>query len=308
VLDYRGSPGPRTVVAKFASRDPDSAAAGIATKTYETEVAFYRELADTVDVSRPTCYFAAIQPGTAEVVLVLEDLAPAEQGDQIAGCTVAEAELAVDEAARLHGPRWDDPALAEADWLQRSDAAQLLGMLPAMWAAFVERYQASLEPVALAEGERVVASAPVLFAHQPAATTVVHNDFRLDNMLFGPPGDGRPVTVVDWQTVRRGLGPQDVAYFLGNAFEADVRRACEERLVARYHDGLLGYGISGYALEQCWDDYRRSSYASLLMAIFASILVGRTERGDAMFMAMANRSAQMAADLDAASFLTPASC
>ena len=86
-LDYEGPPGPRSVVAKFSSRDPASAAAGIATRTYETEVGCYRELADTVDVSRPTCYFAAIEPGTANVVLVLEDLAPAEQGDQIAGCT-----------------------------------------------------------------------------------------------------------------------------------------------------------------------------------------------------------------------------
>jgi len=76
--------------------------------------------------------------------------------------------------------------------------------------------------------------------------------------------------------------------------------------VARYHDGLVGYGVAGYPLEQCWDEYRRSSYASLVMAIFASILVGRTDRGDAMFMAMANRSAQMATDLDAASFLAAA--
>ena len=45
---------------------------------------------------------ASAGPGRAEGVLVLEDLAPAEQGDQIAGCTVGQAELAVDEAARLH--------------------------------------------------------------------------------------------------------------------------------------------------------------------------------------------------------------
>ena len=45
-LDYDGSPGPPTVVCKFASADPDSAAAGVSTLTYETEVAFYRHLAD----------------------------------------------------------------------------------------------------------------------------------------------------------------------------------------------------------------------------------------------------------------------
>ena len=81
------------MVCKFASADPDSAAAGVSTLTYETEVAFYRELAHTVDVSRPHCYFADLDHGTANVVIVLEDLAPAEQGDQIAGCTVEQAEL-----------------------------------------------------------------------------------------------------------------------------------------------------------------------------------------------------------------------
>ena len=95
-----------------------------------------------------------------------------------------------------------------------------------------------------------------------------------------------------------------MAYFLGNAFDAEVRRGCEESLVQRYHEGLLGYGVTGYSLEECWDDYRRSSYASLLMAIFASMMVGRTDRGDAMFMAMANRSAQMAVDLDAHTLIT----
>ena len=44
---YDGEPGPSTVVCKFASADPDSAAAGVSTLTYETEVAFYRHLADS---------------------------------------------------------------------------------------------------------------------------------------------------------------------------------------------------------------------------------------------------------------------
>src|SRR4051794_18417541 len=90
-LHYEGGPGPASVVCKFASADADSQAAGIGSYTYETEVGFYRELAGTVDVSRPHCYFADGEDGTANVVLVLEDLAPAEQGDQLTGCTVEQA-------------------------------------------------------------------------------------------------------------------------------------------------------------------------------------------------------------------------
>ena len=299
-LTYGAGTGPDTVVGKFSSRDPVSQAGGVATLTYETEVAFYRELADTVAISRPHCYFADIEHGTANVVLLMEDLAPARQGDQIAGCTVEDATVAIDEAAKLHGPRWGDPSLAEMTWLNRSgQSGGLASMLPVMWGGFVERYRATLDEVTIETGERLPQLLAGLATYEPPARTVIHYDYRLDNMLFGKSAE-RPLVVVDWQTVQLGLGPNDVAYFLGNAFEPEVRRGCEESLVQRYHAALVDQGVTGYSAEQCWDDYRRSSYASLIMAIFASMMVGRTDRGDAMFMAMANRSAQMAADLDAA--------
>src|SRR5690242_3202670 len=82
-LAYDSEPGPASIVCKFSSRDPQSASTGVQTLTYETEVAFYRDLAHTVDVSRPHCYLASLESGTANVVLVMEDLTPAEQGDQI---------------------------------------------------------------------------------------------------------------------------------------------------------------------------------------------------------------------------------
>jgi Phosphotransferase enzyme family len=299
--DRAGPKTPATVVCKFSSRDEASRAAGVAALTYDTEVAFYRDLARTVDISRPQCHFAEVRSGTADVVLVMEDIAPAEQGDQIAGCTVRQASLAVEEAARLHGPRWGDPTLAELSWLDRGDAsAGIAGVLGAIWEGFVERYRSALAPVTLEAGPQVAALAPELLASGSSPRTPVHSDYRLDNMLFAASGGDRPLTVVDWQTVRLGAGPSDVAYFLGSAFEPGRRRSCERDLLIRYHRALVeDYGVGGYPFDHCWRDYVRSSYGSLLMAVFASMMVGRTDRGDAMFMAMANRSAQMAADLGA---------
>jgi hypothetical protein len=302
-LTYGGghTDGPATVVCKFSSRDPTSAAAGVSTLTYETEVAFYRDLADTLDVSRPRCYFAEVEAGTADVVVVMEDLAPAEQGDQIAGCTLEQAALAVDEAAKLHGPRWGDPALKELGWLDGGGtSAGIAAMFGAIWDAFVDRYRGTLEPVTLEAGPELATLLKTARATSPPARTPVHRDYRLDNMLFGVPAGGRPLTVVDWQTVRLGLGPDDLAYFFGNAFQPELRRSCELDLLRRYHRSLVDdYSVGDYPFDQCWDEYVRASYSSLTMAVFASMMVGRTDRGDAMFMAMANRSAQMAADLDA---------
>jgi hypothetical protein len=303
-LTYAGDPGPLSIVCKFSSRDPQSAATGVYALTYETEVAFYRDVAERVEVSRPDCYFAAIEPGTAQVVLVLEDVAPAVQGDQLAGCTIEQAALAIDEAVKLHGPRWGDPALMRWD---RSELAGLAAdAFDAMWAAFVDRFGAMLDDVVLEAGEQLNRSVASTLKPPPTATgTLVHFDYRLDNMLFHPdPGTPRPLVVVDWQTVQLGLGASDVGYFLGTALAPEVRRRSEEAFITRYHRALVDRGVTQYSSEQCWDDYCRSSFDGLRMAVLASLGVGRTERGDAMFAAMANRSSQMAIDLDARRLLS----
>ena len=303
-LSYdRPGPGPSSVVGKFASRSEASRAAGVQTLTYETEVAFYRDLAATVEVSRPECWFAAIEPGTANVVLVLEDV-DAVPGDQISGCTPEEAELAVTEAARLHGPRWGDPNLLDVPWLAAKAADPLLPgpALAMVWPTFLERYRPLLTDEAVEVGTRLSESRTWL---DPEATppSVCHCDYRLDNLLFDRSGGDRPLTVVDWQTVRLGAGPSDVAYFMSAAMPPERRRLIERDMVAVYHRVLREYDIGDYDLDRCWEDYRRHSFSGFFMAVFASVLVGRTERGDEMFMTMANGAAAQVTDLGATEFL-----
>ncbi|MGH8996959.1 MAG: phosphotransferase family protein, partial [Acidimicrobiales bacterium] len=184
-LDYEGPAGPASVVCKFGSSDPASAAAGVSMHLYETEVAFYTELAATVDVARPHCYFAAVTPGTADAALVMEDLAPAVPGDQITGCSVAEAERAVDEAARLHGPRWGDPSLAEMAWLAREgEGGGLEMMMPFVWDSYVERYQSAVLPVTREAAKAMADLGPLMAGRPGTPRCPTHYDFRLDNMLF----------------------------------------------------------------------------------------------------------------------------
>lgn len=304
-LSYdRPGNGPASVVGKFASRSEASRAAGVQTLTYETEVAFYRDLAATVEVSRPHCYLAAVEPGTANVVLLLEDI-DATAGNQIAGCKEDEATLAVTEVARLHGPRWGDPTLGTIPWLAAKERDPIVpGPAMAMvWPTFLERYRPYLSEESVEVGARMSESQTWL---DPAVTpaTICHCDYRLDNLLFGRDGAVRPLTVVDWQTVRLGAGPSDVAYFLSAAMPSEDRRRVERDLVALYHRHLRDYDIGDYDLDRCWDDYRRHSFSGFFMAVFASMIVGRTDRGDQMFMTMANGAAAQVVDLGALEFLT----
>jgi hypothetical protein len=298
------APGPAAVVVKFAAAEAASRAAGVATRSYENEVGFYRDLAATVGIRRPRCYHAAVTAGTADVVVVLEDLAPAEQGDQLTGCDEIDAALAMTEAARLHGPRWGDPALAAVAWLAGSESSiSVADFYRAVWGGFVDRYRAALAPEAVTAGEALGAGLDRWTAHRPAALTITHGDFRVDNMMFGGSGPGRQLTVVDWQTVGLGAGTADVAYFLGGSLPPELRRATEAQLLGRYRGALAEYGIS-YSPDACWADYRRHSWGGLVMAVIAGMLVSRTERSDAMFVTMANRHATQARDLGAEEFLS----
>ena len=80
---------------------------------YRSEVEFYTDVAAHMRIPVPGCYFSDISESGADFVLVLADKAPAVQGDQIAGCTPEEAQLAVDAIAGLHGPSWCDPTWLE---------------------------------------------------------------------------------------------------------------------------------------------------------------------------------------------------
>ncbi len=130
--------------------------------------------------------------------------------------------------------------------------------------------------------------------------TVVHGDYRLDNMMFGGP---YPVAVVDWQSPTIGSAGQDLAYWVGTSLDPALRKAHDRELVTHYFEALSNYTIGDYSLEQCWDDYCHFAFAGWNMAVIASILVEQTPRGDDMFMLMAMRHGQQAIDLNSAATL-----
>jgi aminoglycoside/choline kinase family phosphotransferase len=291
---------PSSVVGKFTAADETSRPTGLAMRTSEVEVRFYQQVASTVGVRTPRCYHADVDPATAEFVLILEDLAPARVGDQVAGCSVDDAALALTELAALHAPRWGDPQLERLDWLhRRTDTSNDVGvaLLPVLFEGFAARYGDVLDESVLDVGRRLMAHLGAYLHHQPRPWTVQHADYRLDNLLFGTADGGAPVAVVDWQTVVLGPAAADVSYFLGAGPSTEVRRRHEERLVREYHDALVAGGVSGYSFDDCFTDYRRYAYAGFLMAVGASMMVERTDRGDEMFLTMARRHADQIVDL-----------
>ncbi|MCU1393943.1 MAG: Phosphotransferase enzyme family protein [Ilumatobacteraceae bacterium] len=300
---------PSTVIAKLPAADETSRATAKALRSYENEVRFYQQLAPGLPVRTPGVFHADIDVDTASFVLLMEDLAPARQGDQLAGCTPDVAQVAVDQLVQLHAPRWDDPALTDIDWLHTDRALQsqfLCMLLPGLWDGFRDRYAVEMDPVVHEAGNALFGALPIYFGADTEPWTIVHGDYRLDNLLFREDpslAEGLSVTVVDWQTCTHGPAMQDVAYFIGAGMQPSDRRHAEADLVRGYHARLLAAGVQDYGWDQCYRDYRRSTWAGLVMAVAASMLVERTDRGDEMFLTMATRHSMHALDLDAVQFL-----
>ena len=286
-----------TVVVKLASEDPTSRATGQGMGAYAREISFYQELAARIEQGLPKCWYAAID-GDGWFTLVLEDIVGARQGDQIAGCGVDEARVALRALARVHAPVLGDPHLGAAPWLnQPSPLNQAL--LEMLLPGFLERYADRITPEHAEVCKRFVAAVDAWAEDRRAPLGLVHGDYRLDNLLF----DETSCRVVDWQTVSWGPAMLDVSYFIGGGLGVEDRRAHEQELVRLYHDELLAHGAAGLSWQTCWEEYRRQAFHSLLMTIAASMVVVRTDRGDDMFMTQLGRAAQQVIDLDALSLL-----
>jgi hypothetical protein len=270
---------PRTFVAKLPADDPsvrERVAFG-----YRAEVAFYDTVAPTLSVPLATCYFSAIPDDAHNFVLLLADLAPAIQGDQLAGCGPDIARSAVVALAGLHGPRWCDEAWIDfsATVMPKPDAESASGLADlARLAAdmFLKRLGGRMTDLARETLWIVPESVSRWLLLRPDRFALLHGDYRLDNLMFSPDGS---VTVVDWQTISVGLPSRDLAYFLSTSLSPGDRAASERDLVAAYRANLQKHGVTGYSADECLQDYCLGMLHSPLITTLGAAFSSTTEGG-----------------------------
>lgn len=289
---------PQTFAVKLPSQD-DTVRERVALG-YRSEHAFYTGIAEHVKVPIPQSFYCDISDDGGDIVLLLADMAPAVQGDQIAGCDAVEAELAVRAIAGLHAPTWCDPQWAEYPGLAMSmpntDAAKGLGDVAVMATQItLDRLGAEMtEENRRTATEAMALTTPWLLA-EPNRFSLMHGDYRLDNLLFTP--DRSRITVVDWQTLGAGLPARDLAYFTATSLLPDQRAELDEPLVAAYHDELLRFGVTDYDLDACWRDYRLGLLQAPLITTLGCAFASNTERGDEMMRVMLERGCQAIREL-----------
>ena len=306
-VDYGpGADGlPATFAIKLSSQD--EAVRERVAMGYRSEHAFYTEVAGVVRVPIPRHFHCQVSDDGGDFVLLLADLAPAIQGDQIGGCTATEAELGVRALAGLHGPTWCDPRWIDFPGLAiptaTEDAITGLGDIAVLATTMTldrlgSRMSADDRETATKATSTIT---PWLLADRDRFA-LLHGDYRLDNLLFTP--ERTAVTVVDWQTMGVGLPARDLAYFAATSLLPEARAVAERDLVDAYHAELVGYGIADYDRDACWRDYRVGMLQVPLISTLGCAFSISTERGDDMFLLMLQRGCRAIRELGSLDLIT----
>jgi hypothetical protein len=296
---------PATLIAKFPPDDEQTRRGCVAMGIYRREVEFYRDIAPRLTMSLPRCYFHEVDAAGDAFLILMEDLAPAVAGDQLAGCAPEVARAAVLELVGLQAPTWCDEALGRR-FMEPDDGffSDMHGLYNQMLPAFTERFAAHLasDEMAIITALGAAPGAP-LFQPLGSPFCLEHRDYRLDNLMIDATCQPPRITVVDWQGMRTGRPLNDVALCLAGSLEPAQRRQVELDILRDYHAALQRAGVAEFSFDQCWTEYRRAAFAGFGLTVVAAVAVAATERGDRMFTAMAHRYARHALDLDASEFL-----
>ena len=300
-----------SLIAKLPSPDEGARTIGNMYGLYEREVRFYTDVAASVGIATPRAWYAAWDADAGQSLILLEDLGPTGTiGDQVAGCAFEHAELAIRNLAAFHANWCDAAKLASISWLQDGVELVRTSMTEAYDASvglflelFGKQLHSTVRAIIPGLNERVMRMLDTLVVEE--RLTAAHGDYRLDNMFFGQAGAPYELAVIDWQSINRGWGAYDLAYFMSGSFPNDQRRQYEQKLLRRYHEALTASGrVPGYSLEQLFDDYRRSLLVYLaIFVINGATLEMTNERAVALFNVIFDRLNDALLDLQAVSLL-----
>lgn len=269
---------PATLIAKLPPDHAELAENCVIFQPGTKEAWFYRTIAPAGCVTAPQCYFALAERATGRGALLLADLGELEATNQTMGMSIADATLALQEAARFHAHWWDQEnheVLAQLLDLNNNggDSTTLVDQFYAeAWPNFLQNAQFAIPATVSVFGATLIGRGAVLEALcDNSPKTLLHGDFRVDNMLFAGHKAQRRCYVLDWEDVSVGCYATDVAWLIAGcvpAIDADQ----EQQLLKSYYTALCANGVATYTYEQCLLDYRRAMVERFVQGVLSGTL------------------------------------
>lgn len=238
---------------------------------------FYRSVGAQHGIAVPRCYYNRVDPQSDQSVLLLEDIHPAHSASWLKGTSTTVARMALDSAARLHARWWqrgDSPEIAE---LLQALSESALGeqklvqdLYVAAWPRFLARFRKEIPPEVRHFGDALLGNmAAVDRLLDGSPKTLIHGDFRVDNLLFTVRQGVYTCWLIDWEDTSFRSGLLDIAWLLGGCLQ-DRDRKEEANLLEYYFLALINAGVQGYSWEQCLDDYTRAMCSCFVQGVLSA--------------------------------------
>lgn len=272
--------GPLSIVAKLPTSEPANEWIVQHFGYDRREAGVYRDLRPWEHAPAPRCLAQFWDDDAGRGCLLLDDLGELDTGDQLDGATDRQAHMVVDALAAWHAAWWDDPRLAELDWLPDASSAEVAGygeIFDATWETCVERLEGAIADdvwqSALSARSRFESA---LTEFRSGPRTLVHGDARLDNTRFATDH----AVLLDFQLATHSRGAYDVAFFCAGSLSIEARRRLEPDLLDRYLTGLHRRGVEAYSRSQLEHDYRLGHIVNLPNPVSAlAVVAPGSERG-----------------------------
>lgn len=337
--DPTGIKAPATMIAKFPTQQAKNKITGEIFLNYERENRLYADILPKLPLRTPRCYFADMDEGVSEgfvkftysmyeklpkalmnlylgffailtmvmkrrYVLLLEDMAHLEAIDQRDGVSFKDARLVMAHLAKAHAACWQNP-MVDLYWLKNhSEVSKLMGVL----------YERGLPVIARNFGDALTQKEKDVFDWllennarvdayaRTRPKTLVHSDFRVDNLFFDRAKN--EIAVIDWQTCYQGLGLADVGYFCFHAGSRAFTPAEVDELVGIYHAGLVENGVTDYSLEECRADFKYGQMVALryIMVILGALEVDKDPNVKVLASLWLDRMKPLVENIDLAAF------
>jgi len=301
-MTYTEGDGPASVAIKLPTENKQNRDVAITFDNYRREIAFYQQAAESTPMRIPKAYFA-MSSAPDQFVLVMEDLSDWTPGNQAVGCSLEQAEVVMDALADLHAAFWHKVDDGSMDWMPNSYPSimsqGLFDGTAANYDNFANIFSDLLTPELQKAKQRYLDGLPDIQSWiNDGPRTVIHGDFRLDNLFFKTAGQATEVACCDWQASVRGKGMHDVAYFLSGNIDTKLRREHEQALIKRWVEALKKRGVTDYLYEQALADYRKSILVLWSYVVNNGGLTAQDQRDEDWVSAQVRRHANAMTDHD----------
>ncbi len=303
---------PKTMIVKMPTTYRTAFALALQYNLYEKEIRFYTEIAPKSPIRVPGLIYSDYDIEVKKYILILEDCSCYEMVDAIEGLSYEQTKQAINSIADFHARWWDAPDLFSFDWLPAPKDEDIKKAFTTTFrnswdlAVKSESFLKILPEGSLGAGEKVYKHFPWLLNNvKDENLTIVHLDYKSDNMFFDSENSENPLIICDWANTLISAGLVDIGYLLGGSIKVDLRQQIEEEMIKLYIKRIEENGITiDTDFDEVWENYLISLmfYAWGPPLVFAQ-LDTRDPKAFEIFKESTNRFFRAIIDNDATSIL-----